>query len=81
MLKKSPLENARGAKLRSSQVLRTRQLNLITDKEGNMAQKKKKPVAQRSRRSGVKKAELVKSNQEVIGNVWTYLNQNQLRSK
>jgi hypothetical protein len=33
---------------------------------GNMAQKKKKPVAQRSRRSGVKKAELVKSNQQVL---------------
>lgn len=44
-----------------------------------MAQKKKKPVAQRSRRSGIKKAELVKSNQETIANVWTYLNTNQLR--
>lgn len=48
---------------------------------GNMAQKKKQPKAQRSRRSGVKKAELVKLNQETIANVWTYLNQNQLRSK
>ena len=47
---------------------------------GNMAQKKKKPVAQRSRRSGIKKAELVKLNQEIIANVWTYLNQNQLRN-
>jgi hypothetical protein len=46
-----------------------------------MAQKKKKPVAQRSRRSGVKKAELVKQNQETIANVWTYLNLNQLRSR
>ena len=46
-----------------------------------MAQKKKKPVAQRSRRSGIKKAELVKSNQETLANVWTYLNLNQLRSK
>ena len=46
-----------------------------------MAQKKKKPVAQRSRRSGIKKAELVKQNQETIANVWTYLNLNQLRSK
>ena len=46
-----------------------------------MAQKKSKPVAQRSRRSGIKKAELVKSNQQVIGNIWTYLIQNQLRSK
>ena len=31
-----------------------------------MAQKKKKPVAQRSRRSGIKKTELVKANQEVL---------------
>jgi hypothetical protein len=46
-----------------------------------MAQKKKKPVAQRSRRSGVKKTELVKQNQETIANIWTYLNLNQLRSK
>lgn len=46
---------------------------------GNMAQKKKKPIAQRSRRSGIKKAELIKKNQEVISNVWNYLNQNQLK--
>lgn len=46
-----------------------------------MAQKKKKPVAQRSRRSGIKTAELIKQNQETIANVWTYLNLNQLRSK
>lgn len=39
-----------------------------------MAQKKKKPVAQRSRRSGIKTAELIKSNQQVIENVWTSLN-------
>ena len=31
-----------------------------------MAQKKSKPVAQRSRRSGVKKAELVKANQQIL---------------
>ena len=31
-----------------------------------MAQKKKKPVAQRSIRSRIKKAELVKLNQEVL---------------
>ena len=31
-----------------------------------MAQKKKKPTAQRSRRSGIKKAELIKLNQEVL---------------
>ena len=48
---------------------------------GNYGKKKKKPNAQRSRRSGIKKAELVKQNQEIIANVWTYLNQNQLRSK
>jgi hypothetical protein len=36
-----------------------------------------KPVAQRSRRSGIKKAELIKLNQQVINNVWTYLNLNQ----
>jgi hypothetical protein len=41
----------------------------------------KKPKAQRSRRSGIKKAELVKQNQETIANVWTYLNLNQLRNK
>ncbi len=44
-----------------------------------MANASSKPKAQRSRRSGVKKAQLVKSNQEVIANVWTYLNQNQLK--
>lgn len=44
-----------------------------------MANAKKKPVAQRSRRSGIKKAELVKQNQEIIANIWTYLNQNQLK--
>ena len=31
-----------------------------------MANAKKKPVARRSRRSGIKKAELVKSNLEVL---------------
>lgn len=48
---------------------------------GNMGSAAKKPKAQRSRRSGVKKAELVKQNQETIANIWTYLNLNQLRSK
>jgi hypothetical protein len=48
---------------------------------GNMGTAAKKPKAQRSRRSGVKKAELIKSNQETIANVWTYLNQNQLRNQ
>lgn len=52
---------------------------LINLHSGNMANAQKKPKAQRSRRSGIKKAELVKSNQQVIANVWTYLNQNQLR--
>lgn len=46
---------------------------------GNMANAQKKPKAQRSRRSGIKKAELVKQNQEIIANIWTYLNQNQLK--
>ena len=41
---------------------------------GNMAQKKNKPKAQRSRRSGIKKAELIKSNQQTIENIWTSLN-------
>ncbi len=31
-----------------------------------MAQAKKKPVPMRSRRSGVKKAELVRKNQEIL---------------
>jgi hypothetical protein len=31
-----------------------------------MANAKKKPKAQRSRRSGIKKAELLKANQQVI---------------
>ena len=33
---------------------------------GNMANAQKKPKAQRSRRSGIKKAELIKSNQQVL---------------
>ena len=48
---------------------------------GNMGSAAKKPKAQRSRRSGIKKAELIKSNQETIANVWTYLNQNQLKNQ
>lgn len=46
---------------------------------GNMAQKKKKPVAQRSKRSGIKTAELIKKNNEIIYNIWTCLNTNQLK--
>ena len=38
----------------------------------------KKPKAQRSRRSGIKKAELIKSNKEIIANVWTSLNSQQV---
>ena len=37
---------------------------------GNMANKSPKPRAKRSVRSGVKKAHLVKSNQETIANIW-----------
>ena len=46
-----------------------------------MANAQKKPKAQRSRRSGIKKAELVKQNQETIANIWTYLNLNQLKKR
>ena len=53
----------------------------INQHSGNMANAKKKPKAQRSRRSGIKKAELVKQNQETLANVWTYLNLNQLRNQ
>ena len=41
---------------------------------GTAAPKKR---AMRSRRSGVKKAQLIKSNQEAIYNVWTILNSQQ----
>lgn len=41
---------------------------------GNMANAAKKPRAKRSIRSGVKKAQLVKRNQETIANIWTTLN-------
>lgn len=44
-----------------------------------MANAAPKPKARRSRRSGIKKAQVVKQNHEVIANVWTYLNQNQLK--
>jgi len=44
---------------------------------GNMAKKSPKPRAKRSVRSGVKKAQLVKSNQETIANIWTILNSHQ----
>jgi hypothetical protein len=43
-----------------------------------MANAKKKPKAMRSRRSGVKKAELVQQNNEVLYNVWTALNAQQV---
>lgn len=39
-----------------------------------MANAAKKPRAKRSVRSGVKKAQLVKCNQETIANIWTTLN-------
>ena len=39
-----------------------------------MSHKKSKKVAQRSRRSGVKTAELIKTNQQTIENIWTSLN-------
>lgn len=41
---------------------------------GNMANKAPKKRAMRSVRSGKKKAELVKRNQETIANIWTTLN-------
>jgi hypothetical protein len=43
-----------------------------------MANAKKKPKAMRSRRSGVKKAELLKHNSDVLYNVWTALNAQQV---
>jgi len=43
-----------------------------------MANAKKKQVAMRSRRSGVKTANLIKQNQEVLYNVWTSLNAQQV---
>lgn len=43
-----------------------------------MANAAKKPRAKRSVRSGKKKAELVKRNQETIYNIWTWLNIQQL---
>lgn len=43
-----------------------------------MAKKSPKPRAKRSVRSGIKKAELVKRNQETIANIWTALNALQL---
>lgn len=45
---------------------------------GNMANAKKKKRAMRSVRSGVKTAQLIKTNQETIYNIWTYLNVSQL---
>ena len=46
-----------------------------------MANAKKKPVARRSRRSGIKKAELLQHNSEVLQNVWTALNAQQVLKK
>ena len=43
-----------------------------------MANAKKKPKAMRSRRSGIKKAELLQHNNEVLYNVWTALNAQQI---
>ena len=43
-----------------------------------MANAAKKPRAKRSIRSGIKKAQLVKRNQETIANIWTCLNVQQL---
>jgi hypothetical protein len=45
---------------------------------GNMAKKSPKPRAKRSVRSGVKKAQLVKSNQETIANIWKTIKSNQV---
>lgn len=39
-----------------------------------MAKKSSKPRAKRSVRSGIKKAQLVKINQEIIANIWTAIN-------
>ena len=44
---------------------------------GNMAKKSPKPRAKRSVRSGVKKAQLVKSNQETIASIWKTIKSNQ----
>jgi hypothetical protein len=46
-----------------------------------MANASPKKRAMRSVRSGRKKAALVKKNQEIIYNVWTYLNLEQLKRK
>jgi hypothetical protein len=43
-----------------------------------MAKKTSKPRAKRSVRSGKKTAQLINSNQEIITNIWTALNANQL---
>ena len=43
-----------------------------------MANAAPKKRAMRSRRSGIKKAKSVKQNQEVIYNVWTSLNSQQV---
>ena len=43
-----------------------------------MANAAPKKRAMRSRRSGIKKAKIVKQNHEVIHNVWTILNSQQV---
>jgi hypothetical protein len=43
-----------------------------------MANKAKKPRAKRSIRSGKKTAQLINNNQEIIYNVWTILNSQQV---
>ena len=45
-----------------------------------MANAKPKKRAMRSIRSGIKKAQLIKRNQEVIANIWTTLNALQVSS-
>ena len=46
-----------------------------------MAHAKPKKRAMRSRRSGIKKAELLQHNSEVLYNVWTALNAQQVLKK
>jgi len=44
-----------------------------------MANAQPKPKARRSRKSGLKKAALIRKNNEIIQNVWTHLNLEQLK--
>ena len=45
---------------------------------GNMANAKPKKRPMRSKRSGVKKSQLIKNNHETIYNIWTILNSQQV---